>query len=114
MPWGDGTGPAGYGPMTGRGLGYCAGYSSPGYTKGLPMGRGRGFGRGRGWWGRGYHPTYRPPLYDRRAYYPAVYSREYIPEYSEEDEVKYLKDYAESLKKELEEIESRIEELTTE
>jgi hypothetical protein len=31
MPFGNGTGPAGMGPMTGRGLGYCAGYSVPGY-----------------------------------------------------------------------------------
>lgn len=31
MPWGDGTGPRGEGPMTGRGLGYCAGYDMPGY-----------------------------------------------------------------------------------
>ncbi|MHA1804940.1 MAG: DUF5320 domain-containing protein [Promethearchaeota archaeon] len=51
MPGGDGTGPAGLGPMTGRALGYCAGYSSPGYTKGPGLGWGRGYGRG--WWGRG-------------------------------------------------------------
>ena len=31
MPRGDGTGPTGKGPMTGRGAGYCAGYSTPGY-----------------------------------------------------------------------------------
>ncbi len=31
MPFGDGTGPAGMGPMTGREAGYCAGYSVPGY-----------------------------------------------------------------------------------
>ncbi|MFW6102913.1 MAG: DUF5320 domain-containing protein, partial [Chloroflexota bacterium] len=31
MPWGDGTGPAGMGPMTGRGLGYCSGYGAPGF-----------------------------------------------------------------------------------
>lgn len=31
MPWGNGTGPAGYGPMTGRAAGYCAGYPVPGY-----------------------------------------------------------------------------------
>ena len=28
MPRGDGTGPMGMGPMTGRGMGYCTGYSS--------------------------------------------------------------------------------------
>ena len=31
MPRGDGTGPAGAGPMTGRAAGYCAGYRAPGY-----------------------------------------------------------------------------------
>ena len=32
MPGGDRTGPAGRGPMTGRGLGDCAGFSRPGRT----------------------------------------------------------------------------------
>jgi len=31
MPLGDGTGPAGMGPMTGRAAGYCAGYPVPGF-----------------------------------------------------------------------------------
>ncbi|NLX93180.1 MAG: DUF5320 domain-containing protein [Clostridiales bacterium] len=31
MPTGDGTGPNGLGPMTGRGAGYCAGSHQPGY-----------------------------------------------------------------------------------
>lgn len=31
MPRGNGTGPAGMGPMTGRAAGYCAGYSMPGF-----------------------------------------------------------------------------------
>lgn len=54
MPRGDKTGPDGNGPRTGRGLGYCSGYDSPGFTKGVPRGGagyGRGFGRG---YGRGY------------------------------------------------------------
>ena len=51
MPGGDGTGPVGMGPRTGRGAGFCAGYPTPGYMS--PVG-GRGFwGRGRGGgWGR--------------------------------------------------------------
>ena len=32
MPRGDGTGPAGLGPRTGRGLGQCAGYAATGWT----------------------------------------------------------------------------------
>ena len=51
MPRGDGTGPGGAGPMTGRAAGYCAGYSMPGFMN--PVG-GRGYwgwgrGGGRGW-----------------------------------------------------------------
>jgi hypothetical protein len=46
MPFGDGTGPMGLGPMTGRGAGYCAGFGRPGFTNPLPR-RGRlGFGLG--------------------------------------------------------------------
>ena len=57
MPRGDKAGPAGKGPKTGRGAGYCAGYNTPGYMNpgfgyGTGMGWGRGLGRGRGW-GRG-------------------------------------------------------------
>lgn len=48
MPRGDGTGPAGLGPMTGRAAGYCAGYSVPGYANPVP-GRGFALGGGRGW-----------------------------------------------------------------
>jgi hypothetical protein len=54
MPAGDGTGPMGMGPMTGRGAGFCAGYGVPGYMNPVPgRGFGTGFGRGRGFWGRG-------------------------------------------------------------
>lgn len=50
MPRGDGTGPTGMGPMSGRAAGFCAGFGMPGYANSGP---GRGFGRGRGW-GRGF------------------------------------------------------------
>jgi hypothetical protein len=36
MPWGDGTGPAGLGPMTGRKAGFCAGFRTPGFFRGRP------------------------------------------------------------------------------
>lgn len=46
MPRGDGTGPMGCGPMTGRRMGHCAGSHTPGYVN-----RGWGYGRGSaGWW----------------------------------------------------------------
>jgi hypothetical protein len=54
MPGGDGTGPVGMGPMTGRGAGFCAGYPTPGYMSPVGgrgfWGRGRGGGRGRRNW----------------------------------------------------------------
>ncbi|HPC15986.1 MAG TPA: DUF5320 domain-containing protein [Candidatus Hydrogenedentes bacterium] len=60
MPGGDGTGPLGAGPMTGRGAGFCVGSNMPGYANPVP-GRGywnRGFGRGGGG-GRGWRHWYR-------------------------------------------------------
>jgi len=41
MPAGDGTGPLGFGPMTGRAAGYCAGFPVPGYMN-PPTRRGLG------------------------------------------------------------------------
>ncbi|UCE27820.1 MAG: DUF5320 domain-containing protein [Candidatus Coatesbacteria bacterium] len=57
MPGGDRTGPAGAGPMTGRGLGCCAGNAAPGYAYGRGGfgggGYGGGFRRAPGTGGRG-------------------------------------------------------------
>jgi hypothetical protein len=51
MPRGDGTGPAGMGPMTGRAAGYCAGYDVPGYMN--------PYGARPAWGGSFPYPTYR-------------------------------------------------------
>ncbi len=120
MPRGDRTGPWGVGPMTGRGLGYCAGYSTPGYTKGPGMGWGRGYGWGRGWggggWGRGrgfYPSPYYYPPYGTPSYPPAT-----VPPWpttlDPEAESKYLDQTLKSMKKEIELIEKRLEELASE
>jgi len=45
MPFGDGTGPAGMGPMTGRAAGFCAGYPVPGYMN-AAVGRAGFYGAG--------------------------------------------------------------------
>ncbi len=52
MPRYDGTGPAGYGPMTGRGMGPCGG--GAGWGRGFGRGWGRGMGYGRRFAGRSY------------------------------------------------------------
>ena len=109
MPRGDGTGPGGLGPMTGRAAGYCAGYNTPGFMNpyGGRMGGGFGWGRGRGrFWGGGYPPAagFRGAPYGAHPNAPA---------YSEEQEkqalqgqVKYFEDQIDALKKRIEELES--------
>lgn len=45
MPQGNGTGPVGAGPMTGRGAGYCAGNNAAGWQSSGAGRRPRGFRR---------------------------------------------------------------------
>jgi len=123
MPRGDGTGPGGMGPMTGRGAGYCAGYPVPGYMNpygGRGMGWGRGGGMGmawrRGWgggWGRGGWGS-APPAY------PPMPFPQYGPDYgpavaagapSPEDEIQMLRGQADWLKQQMDAITGRIQEL---
>ncbi|NLA05585.1 MAG: DUF5320 domain-containing protein [Firmicutes bacterium] len=61
MPGGDGTGPLGRGPLTGRGFGYCSGlgYQRPGY--GRPF-----FGRGFRGYGSPWSRFYREDAADER------------------------------------------------
>lgn len=119
MPRGDGTGPAGMGPMTGRAAGYCAGYNVPGYMNpvgGRGMGFGGGFGRGRGWRNQYYAtgltgwqraatgmPAWGAPGY---GYAPQP---GYAP--TPEQETSALKTQAEYLENSLTEIRKRMEEL---
>ena len=114
MPGGDRTGPAGYGPRTGRALGYCAGYSSPGYTWGGGWGRGRGFGRG---FGRGYGRGwgYRDPYYVPYASTPVYAPAQPLPTSDQVTMLKQEKDYLESemkgMQSAIEDISRRISEL---
>ena len=48
MPRGDGTGPMGEGPMTGRGAGFCSGFAVPGVAGTLGRFGGLGCRRGLG------------------------------------------------------------------
>lgn len=122
MPGGDGTGPAGTGPMTGRAAGYCAGYPVLGYMN--PVG-GRGFwgwGRGRGG-GRGWRNWfYATGLmgWQRSAMgYPgfggvapvAPYGVPFAPTMSAEQQLDALKAQAEYFEDALEGIRKRIAEL---
>lgn len=128
MPAGDGTGPMGMGPMTGRGAGYCAGYDAPGWAGPVPgRGFGMGWGRGGAWGGRGgrgggwrhrnwYHATGLPG-WARYGYGPAQGAPPdwgYGPPVaapSREEETQYLRQQAEWLKQQLDAIDKRIQEL---
>ncbi len=112
MPRGDRTGPMGAGPMTGRGAGYCAGYSVPGYMNPVPsrgwgFGYGAGWGRGRGWgrgFGRGFGWRWAVSPYG----YPAV---PYTPGVRPQQETDILKEQAKAMQEELSAINQRIKEL---
>ena len=141
MPGGDGTGPAGLGPMTGRAAGFCAGYSVPGYMNPI-AGRGY-FGWGRGSYGRGagrgggrgrrnwYYATGLPgwaraaqglPAWGGRGAYPyygapyaaPYYAGPYSPwgaEITPQQEADMLKDQAKAMQEEINSINQRIKEL---
>jgi hypothetical protein len=128
MPGGDGTGPAGMGPMTGRAGGFCAGYPVPGYMN--PVGgrgyggwgrgfRGGGFGRGRGfgWAGVGYGmPAWgvgvSPYAYGGGAVNPYAYGGvPFAPTIAPQQELDGLKGQSEYLEDALDGIKKRIEEL---
>jgi hypothetical protein len=105
MPRGDGTGPMGMGPMTGRAAGYCVEYATPGFMNTLPgrgmgggrgwgRGFGRGMGRGRGWMNPGVG-------------YPVPYAAPVAPQ----DESATLKEQAHYLSESLDSINRRLAEL---
>lgn len=117
MPYGDRKGPFGVGPRSGRGLGYCSGYDSPGYTKPsarIGIGRGRAFnfygfgrcfgfsGRGRGWrnmfYATGLPGWMRYPFVD-------------YPIQNPQEEREFLKSTLSALEKQMETIKNRLDEI---
>ena len=124
MPRGDGTGPAGMGPMTGRAAGYCAGYPVPGFMNPVGgrgfWGRGRGGGRGRRNW---YYATGLPGWARAGLGYPAwggvvnphaPPAEPVAPEMTAEQELYGLKQQAEYFQNALGDINERIEQLKAE
>ena len=108
MPRGDRTGPAGMGPMTGRGAGYCAGYATPGFANpgfrrgmGMAWGRGGGYGMGMAR-GRGGFGFMAMPYAPAAPYYAAP---------SPQDELEMLRTQADWLKSQMDSINRRISEL---
>ena len=108
MPGFDGRGPAGGGPMTGGGRGYCNSEASYGPERSWSR-RGVGSVRGRG---RGYRHMFWDTGMPRWARRQSDWqSPGRMPYYTQEDEVRMLKAQAEALKDDLTAIESRMGEL---
>lgn len=98
MPGFDGTGPVGFGPMTGWGRGFCI---EPGWSCNPRYGWGGGYGRG---WRHRFWATGVPGRMWRRARYD-------YPYFTVEEESEWLKQEAQFLENELEAIRKRIDEL---
>ena len=104
MPRGDGRGPAGAGPMTGRGSGFCSGSSVPGFLNRAASffgdinsgGRGRCCGKN-GFYGRGNG-------------FGSGYQAFNKQSFEELNDVRYLKSREEFLEKELSALKQKIKE----
>lgn len=114
MPSGDGTGPWGIGPRSGRGFGYCNGYPGPGFVNSGPglgsgsrgrMGYGCGWSRGNRWqnYPNIYYPPYTiPAVVPPQSYIPTMpgfTNEEYVK--ALEAQKKYFEENLERLKQEI-------------
>jgi Family of unknown function (DUF5320) len=116
MPRGDGTGPVGQGPMTGRAAGYCAEYAVPGFASGPAFGRatfGRGMGYGRGGHGAGGGCGYRNRFYPTGVPFSAFVGPGPGPALDRNEEMALLKSESQRLQSVLETIEQRLAQLET-
>lgn len=113
------------GPLTGRGAGYCAGFSAPGFTNpggGQGFGMGRG-GRGGGFWGAGrgwrnmFHATGLPGWlrFGQAAmpfgYTPAAGGTVSGPQPNQDLELQTLRNQADALQTELAAVQRRLQEI---
>ncbi len=110
MPRGNGTGPAGAGPMSGRGMGYCAGNDRPGCEAGYGGRRGFGgffiAGGRRGFRNRFFNQENRGWFGAGRGGFPA--------DNRMGNEAEFLRERAEQMKRSIEEIDARLKELERE
>ncbi len=111
MPFGDRTGPLGLGPRTGRAMGFCAGFTTPGSMNPVSgrgwfgFGRGSGRGRGRRCW---YWATGMPGWARAGVCYPPFGAYSYGAGLPAKEEMDILRGQADFLKKQVDEIQNRI------
>ncbi len=106
MPGFDGTGPRGMGPMTGGGRGFCSPWGIGAALRGYGVPPAVGYG----------YPYYRGagvpyPFYGAPAAAPGA--TPFAPQMSKEQELDFLKNQADTIKSQLEQIAARMRELET-
>jgi hypothetical protein len=123
MPRGDGSGPMGMGPRTGRAAGFYAGFGMPGsMNQGPGRGFGMGFGRGRGGAGCGggrgwrnmFHATGLTGWQRAAAGWPVPVGVSPYAESTKEQELEALKRQADYFETTLGGIRKRLQELEVE
>lgn len=115
MPGGDRTGPMGFGPMTGRGMGWCGrggGTGSYGFGRGGAFGWGGGRG-GRGWRNR-FYATGVPGWARNVGGGPRVQQQPSAGWIDTGAELRHLQQLANGLEQDLADIKARILELESE
>jgi Family of unknown function (DUF5320) len=108
MPRGNGTGPMGAGPMTGRASGYCAGFATPGFANpvgygGMGRGMGRAMGQGGGFRNRGGGFGFRNHFF--------ASDSQQFPAMTAEQEKEYMTNHIKALENELEAAKQGLDEL---
>lgn len=125
MPRGNGTGPMGMGPMSGRAAGYCGGFGVPGFVNAAPgRGMGAGFGRGFGASGAGFggggrgrrnmfYATGLPGWMRYGGTVPAYGYSAFYQNLDPETEKRALRNRADALQSEIDNINQRLSEMET-
>ncbi len=103
MPRGDGTGPNGMGPVTGRGAGFCAGFSVPGAMNAPGMFGGLGCRRGAGGMMRG------AGMQARNRFMVQPYGNANVPAANEKE---FLTTQISFLEKQLNQVKQRLENIS--
>lgn len=126
MPRGDRTGPAGFGPLTGRAAGFCAGNVVPGYANPAPGRAFAGQGLGGRAGGRGQRNRYYatgmtgwqravsdfPPVYAPTPHYPtpAAFPARATPQQESEglkNQIEFMEDSIKAARERIAELEEQ-------
>ena len=107
MPGFDGTGPRGMGPMTGGGRGFCSPWRIGAAPRGYGVPPRAGYGYPHYGWGGASYPFYGVPA-------SAPGTIPFAPQMTREQELDFLKNQAQAMRGQLEQIEARIQQLGSE